>query len=150
SFGALVSQVTSFTNSGFITIPSSGAATPYPSTITVSGLTPNIQKVTVTLNQVLHTQPHDIEIVLLSPGGQTTWLMSNSGGINVINNFVLAFDNAASASLPNQGQIVSGTFKPTHYPPDDVLPAPAPAGPYVADLSIFNGGDPNGTWQLFV
>jgi uncharacterized repeat protein (TIGR01451 family) len=150
SFGALVSQVTSFTNSGFITIPTSGAATPYPSTITVSGLTPNVQKVTVTLNQVVHTQPHDIEILLMSPGGQTTWIMSNSGGINVINNVALTFDNAASASLPNQGQIVSGTFKPTHYLPDDVLPAPAPAGPYVADLSVFNGGDPNGTWQLFV
>src|SRR6266699_7210653 len=101
----------------------------------VSGLNTNILKATVTLNRLTHTQPHDLEIVLVGPGGQKTWLMSDCGGINTVNNITLTFDNAAASGLSSQNQISSGTYKPTDFPPDDVLPAPAPAGPYVADLS---------------
>src|SRR6266699_7343484 len=116
----------------------------------VSGLNTNILKATVTLNRLTHTQPHDLEIVLVGPGGQTTWLMSDCGGINSVNNVTLTFDNAAASGLHNQAQIVAGTFMPTDFAPNDVLPAPAPAGPYVADLSVFQGTNPNGAWQLFV
>jgi uncharacterized repeat protein (TIGR01451 family) len=149
-FGAPTPRTTSFTNSSLIAIPSSGTATPYPSTISVSGLNTNLLNVTVTLNRVTHTQPGDLSILLVSPGGQKALLMSDCGGTNVINSVVLTFDNAAASSLPNQGQIVSGTFKPTDFPPNETLPGPAPSGPYVADLSVFAGTNPNGTWQLFV
>ncbi len=150
NLGQLVSYTAAFTNANFISIPNSGQATPYPSIINVSGLSANLLNVTVTMNQMVHGHPIDLEILLVGPGGQATWLMSDCGGANTINQVVLTFDNAAAASLPNQGQIVSGTFKPTDYPPDDVMPAPAPTGPYVADLSVFHGTSPNGAWQLFV
>src|ERR1044071_9377129 len=150
TFGHLANRTTAFTNSSSIAIPSIGTAASYPYTINVSNLNSNLLNATVTLNGITHGRPHDLEILLVGPAGQATWLMSDCGGINTINNITLTFDNAAASGLLNQGQIVSGTFKPTDFSPDDVMPAPAPAGPYVADLSIFNGTDPNGTWQLYI
>ena len=42
-------------------------------------------------------------------------------------------------------------YKPSNYGAStDVFSAPAPAAPYVTNLSVFDGTDPNGTWQLFV
>src|SRR6266403_2133743 len=46
--------------------------------------------------------------------------------------------------------IASGTYKPTDYPPNDQIPAPAPPSPYGTNLSVFNGIDPTGTWSLYV
>jgi len=149
-FGQLVSRITPFANTNDISIPSSGAAAPYPSTLNVSGLNTNILKLTVTLNQLSHTQPDDLDILLVGPNGQKTLLMSDCGGINIINNVNLTFDSAAATGLPDSGQIISGTFKPTDFQVGDVLPSPAPAGPYVTDLTVFNGTDPNGAWQLYV
>jgi hypothetical protein len=59
----------------------------------------------------------------------------------------LAFDDTAVAIGTT---VVSGTFRPTNIGTTDVFPAPAPAGPFGATLSVFNGVNPNGTWSLFV
>ncbi|WP_249355682.1 hypothetical protein [Chloracidobacterium aggregatum] len=53
-----------FSNSAPITIPSLGTATPYPSTINVSGITAPITKVTVTINNFNHTWPNDVGVAL--------------------------------------------------------------------------------------
>src|SRR5205823_7554770 len=59
-----------FTNPAAITIPSGpGAASPYPSTINVSGFTGSVVKVTVTLNNISHTFPDDVDILLVGPTG---------------------------------------------------------------------------------
>jgi len=48
-------------------------------------------------------------------------------------------------SLLDSSQINSGDYKPTNFDTTtDSLPAPAPAGPYGATLSAFNGLNPNG------
>jgi len=47
-------------------------------------------------------------------------------------------------------QLVSGVYVPTEGIGSPSLTPPAPPGPYSRSLSTFNGGDPNGTWQLFV
>src|SRR5262249_1628412 len=86
SFGAQVPRVTSFTNSSPISIPSGGPGTPYPSTIMVSGINTQLLKLTVTLTGLTHTQPDDLDILLVGPNGQTTLLMSDCGGISFINN----------------------------------------------------------------
>ena len=77
-------------------------------------------------------------------------LMSDAGGANSINSVSLIFDDAASLFLPDSSQIVSGTFKPSNYFPGEILPAPAPGGPYTNTLSSLAGTNPNGTWSLFV
>ncbi|OUB11268.1 hypothetical protein BK708_29670 [Bacillus thuringiensis serovar yunnanensis] len=140
-----------FSNSESIAINHVGPATPYPSSIEVTGLCPSITKVTVTLKNMSHTYPDDIDILLVGPGEQTVILMSDAGSFNGINNVTLTFDDDALTPLPNETQIVSGTFKPTNYVDGtESFPPPAPAGPYGSTLSVFNGTNPNGTWNLFV
>jgi hypothetical protein len=141
----------SFTNSSNITILDNAAASLYPSPITVSNLTGTVTKVTATLRGLSHTFPDDIDIILVGPGGQKTYLMSDVGGNGAINGITLTFDDAAASSLPDSGQITAGTYKPTNIDTNsDVFPGPAPAAPYVTNLTVFNGVNPNGTWSLYV
>src|SRR5687768_15705733 len=53
-------------------------AIPYPSTITVSGLTAAVHKVTVRLNNISHNGPDDLDILLVGPQGGYVMLMSDA------------------------------------------------------------------------
>jgi uncharacterized repeat protein (TIGR01451 family) len=139
-----------YTNNTAIIIPDHGSASPYPSTISVSGLTGLVGKVTVSLKGVTHGFPDDIDIILVSPSGQKVVLMSDTGGGHSITNLNLSFDDAASSGLPDTAQIESGTYKPTDFEPGDSFPPPAPAGAVSTFLSAFNGSNPNGNWSLYV
>lgn len=134
-------------NPAVITIPDSGAATPYPSNIVISGASGTITKVRATLTNFNHTFPGDVDILLVGPGGQKMILMSDvGGGVDAVN-VTLTFDDA----FPAIGStVVSGTFRPTNSGTGDTWPAPAPGGPYGSTLSVFNGTSPNGTWRLYV
>ena len=57
-----------------------GAATPYPSRITVSGAGTATTLVTVQLGSVSHQVPVDFDIMLVAPTGQNLMLMSDVGG----------------------------------------------------------------------
>src|SRR5207253_9065236 len=105
-----------------ITAPDIGTATPYPSSISVSGVSGTLTKVTASLVGLAHTYPSDFEILLVGPGGQTVLLMSDAGDGMTITNVNLTFDDTASQLLP-ASQITSGTYKPTDYPPNDTMPA---------------------------
>lgn len=137
-------------NTTSIAIPNVGAATPYPSNITVAGLLGTITSVTVTLTNISHTFPDDIDALLVGPTGAKLLLMSDAGGGNDLNNVTLTFNDLSALTLPNGGTIVSGTFRPTNFGTGDTFASPAPGGPYAATLSTFNGTNPNGTWSLFV
>ena len=150
SFPFKLGSIASFTNNAAISVPASGNGSPYPSTLTISNQTANINGLVVRLLGVTHANPDDLDILLVGPGGQTVLLMSDAGGSADINNVTLTFDDAASSFLPDSTQITSGTFKPTDYTAGDTFPSPAPGGPYGSSLSIFNGTSPNGTWRLFV
>ncbi len=143
-------------NNNSITINDNAVASPYPSTINVSGLTGVIGKVTVTLGSFSHAFPDDVDILLVAPGGQEATIMSDVGGSNPIsasNPVTLTLDDAAASSLSDTGMLSTGTFKPTNINPGavpDVFPAPAPSPSGGSALSAFNGADPNGTWSLYV
>jgi subtilisin-like proprotein convertase family protein len=134
-------------NGGPITIPTQGNGNPYPSQISVGGLTGTVTNVTVTLNGVSHTWPGDMRILLVGPNGQTVTLLSAVGGGTDVNNATLVFSQAAAGLVPSP--IVSGTYRPTQNAPFNG-PPPAPPGPYGASLAIFNGTVPNGVWSLYV
>jgi subtilisin-like proprotein convertase family protein len=71
---AIPAGATVFSNPTAIAIPAApetfGPANPYPSTISVSGLTGTIVDVNVTLNNLSHTCTGDIDVLLVGPGGQ--------------------------------------------------------------------------------
>ncbi|WP_196219731.1 S8 family serine peptidase, partial [Microcystis aeruginosa] len=140
----------SFSNTSPITIPSSGTSTPYPSTINVSGLSGNINSLKVTLTNLSHTWPDDIDVLLVGPTGTKALLMSDVGGFNSLSNVTLTFDPTATSSLPDEGLITSGSYKATDFETGDFFNTPAPGGPYGTDFSVFNGINPNGTWSLYV
>jgi uncharacterized repeat protein (TIGR01451 family) len=127
---------------------------PYPSTISVSGLAGRITRATVTLHDVTHVWPEQLDVLLVGPGGQSVILLSDAGHYDHgFDGSTLTFDDAAPSPLPEYfgHQIFSGNYKPTNYGSEaDVFPSPAPGGPYGATLSVFDGIRPNGDWSLYV
>ncbi|MFM6605926.1 MAG: Calx-beta domain-containing protein, partial [Dolichospermum sp.] len=150
--GTIISEETLpiFSNPNPITIPDSGTSTPYPSTINVSGLSGNINSLKVTLTNLSHTWPDDIDVLLVGPTGTKALLMSDVGGSSGINNVTLTFDPTATSLLPDEGLITSGSYKATDFETGDFFNSPAPGGPYGTDFSVFNNTNPNGTWSLYV
>ena len=167
--GGTSSSTQTFSNPAVLTIPASGTgastgapATPYPSNITVSGAPTTISNVTVTLAGLAHTFPGDIDALLVSPNGQKFIVMSDVIGGTDWTGQTYTFDDAAAALMPSSGTPpANGTFKPTNYSTGDAFPAPAPAAPYLSPATAGSdtltsafagmaGGNPNGTWSLYV
>ncbi|MDB5207297.1 MAG: type sorting protein [Flavisolibacter sp.] len=140
---------TAFCNPAAITLPGSGVGNPYPSNITVSGVTSPVTKVTVSLNGLTHTWPSDIDVLLVGPGGQRAIILSDVGGGTPISDVNLTLDDGTAASL-TAAPITSGIYKPTNIGASDPFPAPAPGTTANSALSVFNGVNPNGQWSLYV
>jgi uncharacterized repeat protein (TIGR01451 family) len=156
SFTFGLPKVASFVNTNTIVIPEEGASAPYPSTILVSGVTGLVGRVTATLSNFNHTFPHDVSVLLVSPSGASTLLISHAANMSDVAGADVTFDDSAALAIPHNGSISSGSWQPSAYPPAPAFPTNAPpatnppAGPYNATMSVFNGSDPNGTWSLFV
>lgn len=129
-------------------------ATPYASVINVSGLTGVISNLKVSLTGLSHTNTPDIDILLVSPNGKGSVLLSDAGNFSVVSGVNLIFDDTAASNVGVP--IVSGTFMPTDISAGaiETFPNPAPLRPYhnfgQNQLSNFNGYNPNGEWRLFV
>jgi uncharacterized repeat protein (TIGR01451 family) len=141
--------LTTFANTNFITIPDNGPASPYPSQITVSNVTGLVGNVSVTLDKINHTFPDDVDVLLVDPSGRKVLLMADAGGGNQLAGVSLTFDATASSAVADNDQLVSGSFVPADYAPEDFF-TNAPAGPYETSLDLFDGTTPNGTWSLYV
>jgi serine/threonine protein kinase len=134
-----------------ISIPDSGQAAPYPSTIEVSGATGTISGLTVTLTGLTHQFPNDVDVLLVGPTGENVVLMADAGGATRLRGVTLTFDDAAAAiNLTDEGQIAQGSVRPASFEAGFEGGSPAPSPPFGGALSLFSGTDPNGTWQLFV
>ena len=133
-----------------IVINDGSKATPYPSTINVAGLSGTITSLKVTLRNINHTWPDDIDILLVGPTGAKTILMSDVGGFSDVSNLSLTFSSTASQLLSDSGLLTAGTYLPTNVGSGDTFAAPAPAGPYDASFAPFNSTNPNGAWKLYV
>ena len=150
-------SASTFSNPAAITIPAGaptvteGPASPYPSTIAVTGVPGNVVKARATLNGYSHAQPGDVEVLLVAPGGARTILMSSVCGGSAPNPLTFTFEDAASASLPDAGPCLSGTYKPSKDASNPSFPPPAPSGPQTTvAMSALNGAPAIGSWQLFV
>ena len=133
-------------------VVTSGNANPYPSQITVSGLpTTNVSVKSVKLGNVNHTFPADMDIVLVSPTGQSVILMSDAGGDPDVVGLDYTFEDGAAATLSDITLNPQGSYKPTNYGATDNFPAPGPgsltqATPTLASFT----GNANGDWKLYV
>jgi hypothetical protein len=169
--GVAVAAVLTFSNTSPITIRDSltngvpRAANPYPSEITVSGFSGTLRDVNLTLKGFTHLYPDDVGVLLVGPQGESALLMSDVGSQFDALGVRLILDDEATNSLPDletDGVLTSGTYKPTQgtnqrtdgFTDGNLVPtnfpSPAPTSPYGTDLSVFDGTDPNGTWQLYV
>ena len=142
-----------FTNPTPIAIPDSGAASPYPSTISPS-VGGSVVRVRATLHSISHTNPDDIDVLLVAPNGAKTLLMSDACGGDPITDLTFTFDDAAPNGLPtSQPCVPSGTYRPTDFLSadlDDPFPGPAPPAPYPAAMSALIGAPAADAWNLFV
>lgn len=147
-------KTVTFTSTAPITLPGSGIASPYPSQIVVKGLKKGkILDVNVHINGYSEPVPDDIDVLLAASQlpGLNAIIMSDVGAALPVNNVNLVLDDAAASPLPDASQIVSGTFQPTNASGSaDTFPSPAPTPSGNSLLSVFNGQNPNGTWQLFI
>lgn len=155
--GSLLGQYTYFTNTQQIQIPDIGAATPYPSLITVSGQPPYLTNLSVNFESVYHDNGlGDIDILLEAPDGQKVIIFSDAlegQGIFVLLNSVrFASDIYRPFSYLEvvNGQVL---FQPTNFAPNpDTFPFPGP-GEINQPVPSFHGLDginPNGVWKLWV
>jgi hypothetical protein len=105
----------------------------------------------VTLAYVSHTNPDDLEVLLVGPRGQTAIVMADAGGDTDINSMNLTLDDEAPAPLPDSGPLQSGAYRPTNAEGGAItFNTPAPSASANAALSTFDGSNPNGTWRLFI
>ena len=155
-----------FTNSAVIAIPATGSAnqegpaSPYPSTITVSGMTGLVTTVTITFNNLTHAAANDIDAMVVAPSGQNVVVMSDVGDpgptepnsqLVTANNINLTFSDSAAGPVPRQLVLPSGTYLPTNTGGSDSFPESAPAPSVETTLSgAFTGISANGNWQLYV
>jgi len=139
-----------FCNSGPVSIPERGTASPYPSRVNVTGLAGSVSKVTLKLNGFSHTAPRDVDAMLVGPDGQSLMVLSDvrQGPVSDLD---LLFDDAAEAEIADNG-LASGTFKPTNHvqEPVELMPSPAPFPSGATTLATFNGHHGEGVWSLFV
>jgi hypothetical protein len=165
---ATSAHAVTFSNQTAIAIPAGAPAVTDGksdrSDIAVSGVTGRVTKVTATFHGFAHNFPPDVDALLVGPRGQASYLMSDAGDTSAATRTLeLTFDDSATQMpcLDSTGFLGSGTWAPTDDPltglndcsdpnrPDEFA-APAPAGPWGAKLSAFDGVDPNGTWSLYV
>lgn len=140
----------SYTNATPFAMGPLGPASTYPSVIAVAGQTGTLSKVTARLVNLTHTNPDDLDVLLTSPAGAKALLLSDAGGATDVSGVSITIDDSASTRVPDNGQIVSGTFRISNFGTGDVFDSPAPAAPYATTLATFNGSSPNGNWSLYV
>jgi len=143
-----------FQNANPITINDNTTATPYPATLTISGVSGPVNRLTVTLHGLSHNFPDDIDILLVGPNGARVMLMSDAGGglANALNNVTITFDDAAANAIPDATRITNGTYRAANYltQVDPISPFPNNTPWTNTSLATFDGINPNGVWSLYV
>ncbi len=115
-------------NSAMIIINDKAIASPYPSTINISGLGGSLVKATITLTNLWHPSPKDIDALLVSPSQLDTLFMAHAGLQYGLQNVTITFDDATNyVRLPQFAPITTTpnaiiTNNPTAYPPVPPFP----------------------------
>lgn len=146
-------------NTTAITIPDSGSANPFPSTINVSGVGTELTGLKVVIRNTTHGCAKDLDVLLVGPTGTKTTLFSDNGhaallpSCSDLNKNSITIDDACA----DFGNAVPGGNDICVRPSDnDSLGHQGDSWPGVGsdfpalNLSTFFGSNPNGAWQLYV
>ncbi len=136
-------------------------ALPYPSPLVVGpGLVGGVASASVTLNSFSASDPADVTVVVEAPDGTSVLLLGGAGGTNAASNLTLTFADTNSLAGSNTALAANGasaSYHPTGYvgastplPTNGVVTPTDPAPPYFDRMAVFNGHNPNGTWNLWV
>lgn len=87
---------------------------------------------------------------MLSHGGGVDRTVMSDIGSGPTSDVTLKLDDEAAGPLRADAQLASGTFEPTNVGAGDFFAFPAPAPPGLAELSGFDGTNPNDPWRLWV
>lgn len=137
------------TNPTTISVQDGGRGVPYPSTIRVERLPGTIEDVTVTLNNISHTNPDDLDVLLEAPNGDAILLMSDAGGTANVTTPNVTFDDTAADTVEDEGPLEDGEYRPSDFAPADDVFGAAP-GVNGTAFEEFDGANPNGVWKLYV
>lgn len=137
-----------FENTIPIAMSQAGPASVYPSAIQASGVNGPVNRINVELRGFTHTNPRDVDILLVPPRGRPLPLMSDACGTDDLNSARLSFNDFGP---PLGTSCFSSSYRPTDESigEPDVWPN-APAGPYASALRDLYGEDGNGVWKLYV
>ena len=134
-------------------LPVGNVVTTGPFSIEVSGFETPLADVNVTLKGLTSTNPGNLDVLLVGPTGQTAFLVSDVGANIPANGVTLSLDDQTANQVSSFQAMTTGTFQPTNFDIGDVFnspPAPTRTPASGAELGVFNGSDPNGTWSLFI
>ncbi len=142
-----------------ITIPDSGKANPYPSTINVSGVGTELTGLRVVIRNTTHGCAKDLDVLLVGPTGTKTTLFSDNGHAAILpncsdlNKTSITIDDSC-ADFANA--VPSGANICVRPSDNDSLGHQGDTWPDVGsnfpalNLSTFYGSNPNGAWKLYV
>ena len=103
----------------------------------------------VTIRFANHTDPDDLDVLLVGPTGRSTVPWFDAGGTNAITGTTLTLDDDAQQALPDSGKIGAQTYMPSNYQVgDDTWPGVNQSDNRL--LSAFDGTKPTGEWKLCV
>ena len=106
--------------------------------VEVSGVDGVIRDLNVKLFGLRHDYASDLTVILISPSGTRATLLAEIGGDDVLRGS-LKINDEARRSLPLDARPPKCSYRPT----DNASRTRPPA-----DLSVFDGEDPNGPWRL--
>jgi subtilisin-like proprotein convertase family protein len=125
-------------------------ADPSPSSLPVSGLPSGTTDVNLVLNDLTGYFGYT-ELVLQSPDGRRAHVLSDALDDDDMTGQDIGLDDEAASSVPRYSTAMSGTYRPRNYDNGDQneVVGGVETIEMSAALSVFDGGNPNGTWKLF-
>ena len=137
-----------FRNSQEITIPEEGPASAYPSTIPVRTLRGPVTDIKVTLNNVTHTRPRDLDVLLVAPDNSAVVLMSDVCGDGDVSSRTWTFHS--NGGLPDMGnaECPNPDYADSNWEEGDTWPGVAPG--LIGELSQWHRKIMHGSWKLYV
>lgn len=136
-------------NTDGLTVPTLGAATPYPSVVNFP-VTGTVSRARLHLRGLSHTWFSDLDIMLQGPGGQNLTVVSDVAIGQNLTDLSLVIEDQASRFLSDSAPLVSGAFRPTNLAGADAFPAPAPAPSTATQMAVFRDRPAQGPWRLWV